>query len=132
MDTYKIGTVANSYSTMHKLATTPITRDCFSFDNDIPAGDEWDIVSEDIINHCERLRLYYLKTQDKRYWRALIQILPSAWNQKRTWTANYQVLRAIYFARRCHKLVEWHEFCRMIEKLPYGKELICYQKEIKE
>lgn len=147
MDTYKVATVANSCSTMHKLATTPITKDCFSFDNDLDsldtqfynqevAGFEYyfsvGVMNSTVINNCERLRLKYLETKDKRYWRALIQLLPESWNQKRTWTANYQTLRAIYFARRCHKLVEWHEFCRMIEKLPYGKELICYQKEIKE
>jgi len=147
MDTYKVATVANSCSTMHTLATTPITRDCFSFDEELDAldiqnyreeHDDWKPYLslgkciEEHINNCEQLRRLYIKTKDKRYWRALIQLLPESWNQKRTWTANYQVLRAIYFARRYHKLVEWHEFCRMIEKLPYGKELICYQKEIKE
>jgi hypothetical protein len=129
MDTYKVATVANSCSTMHKLETTPITLDCFSFDNDIPEGDEWFYVRDEMITHCERLRKYYLETKDKRYWRALVQLLPEAWNQKRTWTGNYQNLRGIYFARKNHKLVEWHKFCRMIESLPYGKELICYQKE---
>lgn len=147
MSTYKVATVANSCSTMHKLATTPITRDCFSFDNDLDsldtqfynqevAGLEYyfsvGVMNSIVINNCERLRLKYLETKDKRYWRALIQLLPESWNQKRTWTANYQTLRAIYFARRYHKLVEWHEFCRMIEKLPYGKELICYQGDKKE
>ena len=141
MDTYKVATVANSCSTMHKLATTPITKDCFSFDNDLDsldtqfynqevAGFEYyfsvGVMNSMVINNCERLRLKYLETEDKRYWRALIQLLPESWNQKRTWTANYQVLRAIYFARRHHRLSEWHEFCRVIEQLPYGKELICY------
>ena len=131
MDTYKVGTVANSCSTMHKLATTPITKDCFSFDaveedyKCFGCGIDFPMV-EGVCNILETYRLSYLKTKDKRYWRALIQLLPESWNQKRTWTANYQTLRAIYFARRSHKLVEWHEFCRMIEKLPYGKELICY------
>lgn len=142
MSTYKVATVANSCSTMHKLATTPITRDCFSFDEELETiegikqyiDEEGGYLtfSETIIRNCEQLRRLYIETKDKRYWRALIQLLPESWNQKRTWTANYQTLRAIYFARRYHKLVEWHEFCRMIEKLPYGKELICYQKEIKE
>jgi len=142
MDTYKVATVANSCSTMHKLATTPITRDCFSFDEELETIEDikqyideeggYLTFSETIIRNCEQLRRLYIETKDIRYWRALIQLLPESWNQKRTWTANYQTLRAIYFARRCHKLVEWHEFCRMIEKLPYGKELICYQKEIKE
>lgn len=153
MDTYKVGTVANSCSTMHKLATTPITRECFSFDmenDDLPVDyidqssvtpegidcgfvDHWHVEDgiDSIIQYCEELRLAYLETKDKRYWRALIQLLPESWNQKRTWTANYQVLRAIYFARRNHKLSEWHEFCDMIEKLPYGTQLITYKKEDK-
>jgi hypothetical protein len=141
MDTYKVGTVANSCSTMHKLASTPITRECFSFDEELDDldtqfyGQEVEgfleyfslgLMNETTISTCERLRQKYLETKDKRYWRALIQLLPESWNQKRTWTANYQVLRAIYFARRHHRLSEWHEFCRMIEQLPYGKELICY------
>lgn len=147
MDTYKVATVANSCSTMHKLATTPITRDCFSFDEELDDldtqfyGQEVEgfseyfslgLMNKTTISTCERLRKKYLETKDVRYWRALIQLLPESWNQKRTWTANYQVLRAIYFARRHHRLSEWHEFCRMIEQLPYGKELICYQGDKKE
>lgn len=131
MDQYRIGCTTNSESTMHKLATTPITCNCFSFDN----MDEISPLStdffEDTVDNCERLRKYYLETKDVRYWRALIQLLPSGWNQKRTWTANYAVLRNIYFSRRNHKLTEWAEFCKVIEKLPYAKELICYEKEIK-
>lgn len=124
MDTYKVATVANSCSTMHKLASTPITNECFSFDNDIPQNDEWQVFKNYVIEDCERLRQQYIKTKNKDYWRALIQILPSAWMQKRTWTANYQVLRNIYFARRNHKLSEWHEFIDKILTFPYAKELI--------
>ena len=133
MDTYKVATVANSCSTMHKLATTPITRDCFSFDNiddKLPiyfnANGAYYIKDfiEGTIEDCERLRVLYLETKNKQYWRALIQLLPESWNQKRTWTANYQVLRNIYFARRNHKLQEWREFTNRILILPYGKELI--------
>lgn len=124
MDTYKVATVANSCSTMHKLASTPITNECFSFDNDIPQNDEWQVFKNYVIKDCERLRQQYIKTKNKDYWRALIQILPSAWMQKRTWTANYQVLRNIYFARRNHKLSEWHEFIDKILTFPYAKELI--------
>ena len=124
MDTYKVATVANSCSTMHKLASTPITNECFSFDNDIPQNDEWQVFKNYVIENCERLRQQYIKTKNKDYWRALIQILPSAWMQKRTWTANYQVLRNIYFARRNHKLSEWHEFIDKILTFPYAKELI--------
>jgi hypothetical protein len=150
MDQYRIGVVTNSESTMHRLTQTPITRECFSFDEELDAldtqfyGQEVEgfleyfslgLMNETTISTCERLRQKYLETKDKRYWRALIQLLPESWNQKRTWTANYQVLRAIYFARRYHKLQEWKDFCQMIEELPYGKELICYipsEKKIKE
>lgn len=137
LDTYKIGTVANSCSTMHTLAKYPITADMFSFDGIfdnlvITRGvtSEYQIVMGDIINEViyslEHLRKRYVKTKSPTYWRALIQLLPESWNQKRTWTANYQVLRNIYFARKNHKLNEWHDFCAEIEKLPYAKELICY------
>ena len=122
MDTYKVATVANSTSTMHKITSKEITEDDFSFD------DDWDLIFNlakgSIVESCENLRQKYLNTQDKRYWRALIQLLPEGYNQTRTWTANYQVLRNIYFARRNHKLIEWHTFCEMIENLPYAKELI--------
>ena len=136
-DTYKIGTVANSTSTMHKLASTPITFDCFEMDDfenlrvydnepyntDTFITDIWD----DIIGYCETLRLRYNETKDKRYWKELIRILPEGWLQTRTVTLNYEVLRNIYFQRRYHKLTEWHIFCEWIESLPYGKELITYE-----
>ena len=128
MDTYKVGTVANSCSTMHKLATTPITKDCFSFDNGLPEDDEFSFVANGLISDCERLRKYYLETKDIRYWRALIQLLPSSWNQTRTWTADYAVLRNIYFARGFHKLMEWRTFCKIILGLPWGEELICVKQ----
>ena len=128
-DTYKIGTVANSESTMHKLAQTPITKEHFSFDNTDSFSPLITDVFDDLIQDIEKIRKSYLETKDKRYWRALIQLLPSAWNQKRTWTANYQVLRNIYFARRNHKLQEWRDFCSMIEKLPYASDLITISKE---
>lgn len=129
LDQYKISTTSNSESTMHKIHSKSITKDMFSFDNMddfFPLGTDW---FEDHIQDCEKLRNLYLETKDKRYWRALIQMLPSAWNQKRTWTANYQVLRNIYFARRNHKLAEWRDFCSMIEKLPYASDLITISKE---
>ena len=85
---------------------------------------------DEIFNHLiydlEEIRKKYLKTKDQRYWRALIQLLPCAWNQKRTVTLNYQVLREMYYWRKNHKLVEWRIFCKVIEKLPYAQELICY------
>ena len=122
MDTYKVGTVANSTSTMHKLTSKPIEESDFSFDSDWDL--DFNLGKKYIINVCENLRKKYIETKDKRYWRALIQLLPESYNQTRTWTANYAILRNIYFARRNHKLQEWLDFCKMIESLPYGKELI--------
>lgn len=130
ISTYKVATVANSTSTMHKLATTPITRECFSFDNEFLDKDKqtiFDFIIDDTISNLEELRQLYIGTQDKKYWRMLIQLLPESWNQTRTWTANYAVLRNIYFSRKNHKLQEWRDFCNVIEELPYGKELICYE-----
>ena len=137
-DTYKIGTVANSTSTMHKLASTPITIDCFEIDDltrELKVFDQEpynydttiDGCWEDIICICETLRQKYNETKDKRYWKELIRILPEGWLQTRTVTLNYEVLRNIYFQRRYHKLTEWHRFCEWIEQLPYGKELITYE-----
>ena len=136
-DTYKVGTTANSCSTMHKLANDEISAQNFSFDMNITEFPQeyQELVSMIRVNsvyYCEQLRKAYEKTKDKRIWRALVEVLPMAWNQRRTWTANYQVLRNIYFQRRNHKLDEWREFCKIIEELPYGKELICYEKEKKE
>lgn len=136
MSTYKIATVANSTSTMHKLASTEITEDCFSLDegNDVLVVSDNCCVREvvkDMVDVLENLRQRYNKTGSQSYWRALIQLLPESWLQTRTWTANYAVLRNIYFSRKNHKLNEWHTFCQMIENLPYGKELICYTKESK-
>ena len=133
MDTYKVGTVANSCSTMHKLTSEEITLNNFSFTNFKEFEDpntQFFIkeIQEGIIEDCEILRKVYNKTKDPNIWRVLVEILPNGWNQKRTWTANYQVLRNIYFQRRNHKLQEWHDFCDVIKTLPYGEELICYEK----
>ena len=136
MDTYKVATVANSCSTMHKLVATPITRDCFSFDEELETLEDikqyideeggYLTFSETIIRNCEQLRRLYIKTKDKRYWRALIQLLPQGWMQKRTWTGNYQNLRNMYFSRQHHKLKEWSILLKVIESLPYAKELITH------
>lgn len=136
-DTYKVATTANSCSTMHKLTSEEITLNNFSFTNPEEIKDEYTRffikeMQEYIVEDCEVLRKVYNKTKDPLIWRALVEILPEAWNQKRTWTANYQVLRNVYFQRRNHKLDEWREFCKIIEELPYGKELICYEKAKKE
>lgn len=129
MDQYRVGCTTNSESTMHKLLTTPIHSDCFSFDNDIKSDDQFWYVTEDYIKLIESLRLYALSRKSKDHWRGLIQLLPESWNQKRTWTADYQVLRNIYFARKNHKLIEWQTFCEKIETLPFAKSLITIQKE---
>lgn len=126
-DTYKVGTVANSCSTMHKLDAYPITHEMFSWDNDLEDEVFWEAVDR-IIYECERLRQKYKATGDKRYWRALIQLLPESWMQKRTVTLNYQVARSMFFARRFHKLIEWHILGNAFLHLPYGKEFIAYEK----
>lgn len=138
-DTYKVGTVANSTSTMHKLATTPITLDCFEIDDydrnlslaDNPEDDnELNHISafeEDVIMVLENLRQKYLETKDKRYWKELIRFLPESWLQKRTITMNYENIRNMYFQRKNHKLTEWSEsFIKWVESLPYAEELIMY------
>ena len=135
-DTYKVGTVANSTSTMHKLSANPISMDMFEFDNldividtyTIPHGGECIRIfrdyAEDIIDMCEILRLKFKETGDAAYWKALIQILPNAYLQTRTVTMSYANLRNIYFQRQHHKLTEWNDFCNWIKTLPYHKELI--------
>ena len=136
-DTYKVGTAANSTSTMHKLTSYPITKEMFEIDDfsnvDYYLDDRgdgkpvmWYINDdiEDFIWFLESLRQKYLSTNNKIYWRALVQLLPQGWLQTRTWTANYAILRNIYFQRKNHKLKEWHQFCDWIKTLPYSKELI--------
>lgn len=127
-DTYKVGTVANSCSTMHKIASKEFTLDDFSHEH--LDGYSLDIL-DDIIIRLNDNRKHFIETQDKSYWWQMIQLLPSSYNQRRTVTLNYQVLRAMYFARKAHKLDEWREFCLTVETLPYAKELICYKKEKK-
>lgn len=128
-DTYKVGTTANSTSTMHKLAQTPITLDCFEIDDYKgmqlfleEQSLDWDI--KDIIDLMEALRKKYLETEDIRYWKELIRWLPESWLQTRTVTLSYANLRNIYFQRRYHKLTEWHSFCEWVKTLPYAEELI--------
>ena len=135
-DQYKIGTVSDSCSTMHKLASTPITRDCFEMDDfekylETPLEDgeneeQWKFWSRELIPRLEALRQKYNETKDKRYWKELIRWLPEGWLQTRTWTANYSILRNIYHWRKNHKLTEWHSFCDWIKTLPYAYELITF------
>ena len=118
-DTYKVGTVRNSCSTMHKIHSEPISPKDFSFDW-IDYMDTGYVFNEYII-WCERIRREYLRTNDKQYWRALIQMLPSSYNQKSTVMLNYEVLANMYHSRKAHKLDEWREFCKWIETLPYSE-----------
>lgn len=126
LDTYKIGTVRNSCSTMHKIHSKEFTLDDFS--NEHLDGYSLDVL-ENIISRLNDNRKHFIETKDKDYWWQMIQLLPSSYNQRFTWQANYQVLRNIYFARKNHKLDEWHDFCHIIEELPYGKELICLEEK---
>ena len=121
-DTYKVATVANSTSTMHKIHAKPFSRADFSTDH----MDEETLAQFDhVIAYLELLRGKYMENKDKRYWYDMIQFLPSSYDQMRTVTLNYETLTNIYYARRNHKLEEWHTFCDMICALPYAKELIC-------
>lgn len=136
-DTYKVGTVSNSCSTMHKLASTPITMDCFEMDDfesieyisidDNVTTLENDYFWKNIIKHCETLRQKYNETKDKRYWKELIRILPESWLQKRTITMDYENLLAMCSKgqRRFHKLTEWsNSFIGWARTLPYAQELL--------
>lgn len=128
-DTYKIGTVVNSTSTMHKLASTPITIECFEigdYNPDLQLIDpaHLNIRIDSFLDDLEQLRQIYFKTKDKRYWKELVRWLPESWLQTRTMTMDYANLRNIYFQRKNHKLTEWHQFCEWIKTLPYAQELI--------
>ena len=148
-DTYKVGTVANSCSTMHKIQAKEFTMDDFSCEHlihfpydgsaiDLEEQDTKDqycslhVIGTDavfspegalelIINMLNRARYLFLQTKDKRYWWQMIQLLPSSYNQRRTIQLNYEVLAAIYPKRKDHKLDEWHVFCDWIENLPYSE-----------
>ena len=120
-DTYKVGTVANSTSTMHKVHTKEFSRDDFSHDRLTPEGLK---VLDGMIEFLEAERIKFNDTQDRCHWHNIIQLLPSSFNQMRTVSMNYEVLINIYYARRHHKLAEWHVLCEAIEKLPYANELI--------
>ena len=136
-DTYKVGTVSNSTSTMHKLASTPITMDCFEMDDfeDVKLSNdklkqEWDcsLCWDAIIGNCEVLRQKYNETKDKHYWKELIRLLPESWLQKRTITMNYENILNMYRQRKHHKLTEWSKsFCDWVKNLPYAEELICVE-----
>lgn len=145
-DTYKVGTVANSCSTMHTIADKEFALDDFSHEHLVdydllakyPCGIDSDFVGDvspkevlyeliDSLNKCRRL---YLETKEKKYWWQMIQLLPTSYNQKRTVMLNYEVLGNMYHARKNHKLDEWRGFCEWIEKLPY-RELITLKEDEK-
>ena len=120
-DTYKVATVANSTSTMHKIHAKPFEIDDFSTDH-MTSGAR--AAFESYIAYLEETRLRYMENKDKAYWYDLIQLLPSSYNQLRTVTMNYETLVNIYYARRSHKLDEWHTLCDWILTLPYAEQLI--------
>ena len=125
-DTYKVATVANSTSTMHKIHSKPFELDDFSHDHLTPESEAY---MQTIVDQLEKIRLKYVETKDKAYWYDMIQLLPSSYNQMRTCTLNYETLINIYFSRKNHKLDEWHTFCDWIKTLPYAKELILAEEE---
>lgn len=121
-DTYKVATVANSTSTMHKIHSKPFTMDDFSTDHMTEQTKEF---MEIVVERLEAIRQkYMLRGKNKEDWYDMIQLLPSSYNQLRTVTMNYETLVNMYHARKNHKLQEWHELCSWIESLPYAKELI--------
>lgn len=121
-DTYKVGTVANSCSTMHKIHAKEFTREDFSCEH---LFDDWSYDYKDCliytIEALNQARKMFLETKDKKYWEQMIQLLPSSYNQKRTVMLNYEVLVGIYRDRKNHKLDEWHVFCDWIRELPYSE-----------
>lgn len=144
-DTYKVGTVANSCSTMHKIAEKEFTLEDFShehlmafWDQDIPYhSNETSIYDFEqtlrvLVETLNAARRLYLETNEKQYWWQMIQLLPSSYNQKRTVMLNYEVLANIHKSRRNHKLNEWHTFCDWIEELPYSEIITGYEEEKNE
>ena len=132
-DTYKIGTVANSTSTMHKIMSKPFSLDMFEIDD----FDEVEMADfEEVLRICNKYRNLYLEYKDggwdetaKKYWKALIRILPESWLQTRTITMNYEVIRNIVHQRANHKLIEWHKFIDWAHTLPYAEEFIFFDGE---
>ncbi len=126
-DTYKVGTVANSTSTMHKIHTKPFERGDFSHDR----LDEGGLAALDaVITYLEAEREKFVADKsDRQSWHNMIQMLPSSYNQMRTVTMNYENLINIYYARRAHKLAEWHVLCDWIMSLPYAADLIAVRED---
>ena len=150
-DTYKVGSVANSCSTMHKIHAKEFTMDDFSHEyllepkdvhvpNDSCCNPNWEgcgiiapiDILEETINMLNKARKMFLETKDKKYWWQMIQLLPSSYNQKRTVMLNYEVLANIYKSRKDHKLDEWRDFCSWIETLPYSELITGYMADKEE
>ena len=123
-DTYKVATVANSTSTMHKIHSKPFSIDDFSCDHMTDGTKKF---METVVAEIENIRLRFKETKSKDDWYDMIQLLPSSYNQMRTCTFNYETLINIYRARKNHKLAEWHTFCDWIETLPYAEQLITFE-----
>ena len=125
-DTYKVGTVANSCSTMHKIHSKEFSREDFSCDRLTPEALE---ALDSLIAFLEGERKKFVETKDKAPWHNMIQLLPSSFNQMRTVTLNYENLISIYYARKSHKLAEWHTLCDWIMSLPYASDLIAVKED---
>lgn len=123
-DTYKVATVANSTSTMHKIHSKPFSMDDFSCDHMTDGTKKF---METVVAELENIRLRFKETKSKDDWYDMIQLLPSSYNQMRTCTFNYETLINIYRARKNHKLAEWQTFCDWIETLPYAEQLITFE-----
>ena len=135
-DTYKVGTVANSCSTMHKIHDKEFTIDDFSNEHILKETFTGLVNPTDLLNGIvdalNQNRNLYLQTKDKKYWWQMIQLLPSSYNQKRTVMLNYEVLVNMYKSRKSHKLDEWHDFCYWIKTLPYSELITGIEKNENE
>ena len=125
-DTYKVGTVANSTSTMHKIHSKPFALEDFSTDK---MNDTALKAMNEVIVVLENLRKAYIESKDKQLWYSIIQLLPSSYNQKRTCSMNYENLINMYYARRGHKLDEWRDYCSWIETLPYAQDMLLIKEK---
>ena len=128
-DTYKVATVANSTSTMHKIHSKEFSIEDISHDHLTEEGLE---SLKRTVEDLERIRLRFLEKKNKEDWYTIIQLLPSSYQQMRTCTMNYENLINMYYSRKSHKLMEWHSFCDWVQTLPYAKELILAEKEKEE
>lgn len=126
-DTYKVGTVANSTSTMHKIHSKPFEMADFSTDHLCPEAEK---AMEEVVQVLEEIRLRYLETKDKTLWYSMIQLLPESYHQMRTCTMSYENAVSMYYARRSHKLQEWHVFCEWALELPYFQEFFLQEEGV--